>query len=648
MPRKLPEGAGGLWPQPHADTLIGKAWQQARDRVREIERLRTDAVRDVAQRRKLAGDPWKYFSVVFGAHLTKQQNDVLQVFEDKTRILVPAANNVGKTYVAAGYALYLFDAIAATPEEGNALIEQGARILLPGPNAATVFETIYSEIMELVQRAEARGYRMPGAPSQKSVNWNVRPKWNMEALTPPERVGQKVAHTASGRHHINQHAIIEEGQGVEESLWLATEGMCSTAGNKIISPFNPTEPRGAAFKRAQEGEYTVVHLDAFSHPNVFRRRIVIAAAIDFERVDAGVRVQCRDRGAHPGTPMDPAHFDFVYALKGEDDPETGPRTDGILGAAGYEPRVYRPRPAFIAQKLGRWPKELESGLFDAEAYARSVARWRASPDPRTAPDNVGIDPARGGEDEAIDCPRWGRSAPELLEAHALTQIRQGNALRGIVAREDDDEEHTTGNGNGALARARCGEFHVYPKGKGPALAMWISQRWPGSPFVMDEGAVGTSPLDHLTEVLKRDAYPVSFGSSALPKLHAEPYCTNMRTQLYVRAAMCIERDLVDVPDDPALREELFAHELKYTTLTVEVYDRKLERPVKTRVDAVALIEKEEVKARIGRSPDRADAWVLSLFQPPSKPDYSQDYNQNWPTLAIGARPKQRAAGGRFR
>lgn len=596
------KGSALRWPSAIGQTGLVRAFHRGRASALETARVSAEITRDVGERRTFVGDPWRYFHVVLGIELTTQQSDALETIEHETRVLIPSGHDLGKTLLLAGWGLYVFDAVAAIRDPESGLDEQGGRLLLPGPSEDTVRETIYSEMLSLARRAESRGFRMPGVRSDKSVTWRVREKWNMESLTPPRRVGQKVAHTASGRHHQNQHALIEEGQGVDESLWLAAEGMCSSSGNKIISAFNPTEPSGPAYKRAQEGTYKVVHLDAFDHPNVRDRRIQITAAIDFKVIDAGVRGQCRDRGPYPATPIDPEHGDFAYALPpiedGDSAPERGARDDGILGHPDGQVRVYRPNAAFIAQKRGRWPTSSESGLFDAEAWQRGVARWRREPDPRSAPDRVGVDPSREGNDECTAAPAWGESAQSLLRAFAEAQANGKAAIEELQR----------------TRRARTGEIRVLAKGKGPDVARQLHAMFPVSPFVMDLGSVGSSPYDHLVDVLHRDATGVWFSAAALPRTSdAEPFCDNLRTQLYVWGAMLLARDLVDPPDDILLREELFAHWLEPSTRTEEVFDKAKGYRVKKKVESVALVSKDRIKEQIGRSPDRADAWLLSLF-----------------------------------
>jgi hypothetical protein len=552
-------------------------------------------VRDPEQRRRYFGDPARYFRDVLGAVLTRDQADALAFIEEHDRVLLPSGNNLGKTFLLAGYGIYRLDVVAAMPDAHAGLEQQGGRVLLPGPDHGTIFATIYSAMLKLALRAEARGFVMPGERSHNSVHWRVAPEWEVEAFSPREMLSREVQHGASGRHHRNQVALIEEGQGVAESVWKAVEGMCSGAGNKIISPFNPTEPMGPAYERAKRTSYVTRHLSSLAHPNVTERREVIPAAVDVRVIEARIRDECRDMGPADTTTPNPEEHDFVYALPPKGAPERGPRADGSLGHPDAEPRVYRPSGTFAAQVLGRWPKTSTSGLFDAVAIERAQERWKAAHDPDEPPDMVGVDPAREGKDTTGHAPRWGIGAEELLRKYA--EAREFGPT--LV-----DELRAT-------RRQRIGAIRIAPKGDGVDTALHLLGRYPRSPWTIDDGGIGASVYDHAKRVLEADVDGVSFGGTAQPPTPGEPWAENIRTQLYVRAAILVNAGLVDVPDDPQLRQELLAHELEDRVRTVEERDdngvmRKVRKTSKL------LKSKDAVKKLIGRSPDRSDAFVLAV------------------------------------
>lgn len=587
--------------------MVRRAIGYAAQAIEPTRGARAVARRSPAERRRYATDPWAYFRDVLGYRLTQQQDEVLELIMRYDRVLVPSGTDLGKTFLLAGVALFFFDAVAALPNEELDLEEQGAQILLPGVNERAVYSTLYQAMLEHAERAERRGYIMPGRRSENSVLWRVRPRWFVEVLTPPQRVGQQVSHAASGRHHRNQVALIEEGQGVPEALWKAAEGACSSPGNKIISPFNPTEPMGAAYERARSGSWKVHHLSALDHPNVRTRSHVISQAVDFRTIDARVRNECIDRGPYPEVQPDPDYQDFVYALPPFDAEERGPRTDGFPGHPDAPLRVYRPSPSFVAQVLGDWPKVSESGLFRPATWDPAVERWHERPDPVDPPDRVGVDPAREGSDDTCAAPAWGETAGALLSRYL--ELQKAAASNGGAAKIEELR---------AAGRARVGAIRVLRKGDGVDVAQELVSLWGDVPYNVDDTGVGSSPLDHLRRVLELDAEGVSFAAAPPEPLPGLPWCEDMRTWLYVMAARLVDAGLVDVPDDPLLRQEVMAHQVEWKTRTVEVYDPRLKRHVKKRVPSLKLEPKDSVKGRIGRSPDRADAFVLALYGPPAK------------------------------
>lgn len=548
------------------------------------------------KRRRYASDWHAYIRDVYGYRLTQQQSDIVELCYHYIRVLIPAAQNVGKSWILGLIALCLFDPVAALPgPEG--IEQQGARILLPGPDAKTVFATVYSKITSHAIRAQQRGWRLPGAWSERSVLWRVPgyPEWTMECLTPPKRTDERQAHGAAGRHHVNQHAIVEEGIGVAEALWMSIERQCSGAGNKIISAYNPTEPIGPTISREATGTYRVIRLSALEHPNVKTRSTVVPGAISHEAIDELVRVHTVDQGSFPGTPLDPDRGDFVYAVGGKDLQEQGVRPDGIPGHPAAEPRVRRPLATAETSILGRTASAGNASLFTIEAITRSVVRWRETPAPTAKPSRVGVDPAREGGDDSCAAPAWGESGEALLRAYHDASQRGPEAVKVLQA----------------TRRIRIGQIDVLPKGDGEVVAEALVQRFPGLPYTVDVGGVSAAPIDVLRTVKHAEVAAIDFGGLPPKPVPQQMQCENMRTHMYVILAMLCARDLADLPPDAALHQELLAHQIEYRTRSVEVGDQR------RRVTSALLKPKDDVKRAIGRSPDRGDAAVLSVTEPGS-------------------------------
>ncbi len=577
---------------------------------RRIERRRPPEAR-----RRYASDPEAYFADILGVRLSPQQVEATRLAMSCDRLLIPSANNVGKTHLAGALAVFFFDAVAALPDEEQGLEEQGCVLLLPGPDHLTIKDTIWASILDHVRRAEERGHPMPGEWSDKSVLWRVAPHWYARAFSPQRRKGRRIAHTASGRHSQNQVAIIEEGAGVEEEVWTATEGMCSGAGNKIISPFNPGVASGGAWSRSSDGGYRVYRMSALDHPNVRERRPVIQSAVSHERVEERIRLQCIDRGPAETVTPESSHYDFAYALPATKGLE-GARTDGVPGHPAARPRIYRPNPmsTFATQVLGEWGSSGEGSLFDAAAWDAGVARWRAGTQSALPPARVGVDCAREGADDTAACPAWGHDAEDLLRIWREIQLKTAPPPPiDTPWWERDSEPVEKPPAEDVLERVRArhrvrvGPIEIAPKGDGLTVGRWLQAQYPGSALIIDDGGIGAAVYDVSGKVLGLTASGVSFGESARQAVPGEQLCVNMRTQLYVRAAELTRLGLVDPPDDARLREEIMAHRVEQIYRQIHDGGKSETRPV------LKLLSKDDVKAVIGRSPDRSDAYVLSLF-----------------------------------
>ena len=131
------------------------------------------------------------------------------------------------------------------------------------------------------------------------------------------------------------------------------------------------------------------------------------------------------------------------------------------------------------------------------------------------------------------------------------------------------------------------------------VASWIaSEINRGKPkrVRIDEIGIGAGVVDRLKQLGHRNVEAVSVSRSASrPELHA-----NLRAELFWHLREALERGEVSLPRDEALLAELSAIRFDYSP-----------------TGQIRLEKKEEVKKRVGRSPDLADAVTLGF--PPKKP-----------------------------
>lgn len=375
--------------------------------------------------------------------------------------------------------------------------------------------------------------------------------------------------------------------------------MCSGYNNKILTAWNPTERSGFVYELTRGPGWRMFVLSAMDHPNVRRRQAVVPAAISHVVMDDAVANECDLVGEAGVVEPSPEHLDFVYAIPPPDATTDEPRDDGIPGHRDGKPCVYRPRGMFGPRRLGQYPRDDSSGLFDPVSWDRAVDRWRETEDPETPPDRVGVDAAGEGRDEVTAAPAWGDSADGLLRE--WTEAVANGSLEHLETMR-------------AERRVRIGRIQVLSGTDGPSIASEVDELFPRSVICAEDTGYGKSVLDHAASVLRRGDLIRWNPQGPPPDGHPLPdewLCGNLRAAAYVRAAMLVRRGLVDVPDDPQLRQEIMAIELRWNkTRLVEGESREV----------VYVIPKNWLKHRLGRSPDRADALVFALAGSPAETD----------------------------
>lgn len=220
----------------------------------------------------------------------------------------------------------------------------------------------------------------------------------------------------------------------------------------------------------------------------------------------------------------------------------------------------RSRDMFRAVVMGEFPAGSSDSLITGEHIAQARERWKVEPPVRTKDDpplvvRLGVDVARFGDD---------------LTVFALLE---GNRAR-IVG--------TLSKADGVMVARKASE---------------LARQYAASSVAIDGGGLGSGAVDSLVELQRRgevpanvQIYDVEFGAGATDKTeHA-----NKRTELWHRLRDWLWTEGALDPDAET-EEELLATTYKWG-----------------RGSAAMLEPKERIKARLGRSPDRADALALAV------------------------------------
>ena len=214
----------------------------------------------------------------------------------------------------------------------------------------------------------------------------------------------------------------------------------------------------------------------------------------------------------------------------------------------------RDNPWVLVNVFGRFPPASLNSLIGPDECREATRRSYGAADIAAAPRILGVDVARFGDDKSVIFPRQGLVAFPPLRFRNI----DGTQGAGAVARKWTD---------------------------------WQADAC----FIDDTGGWGASWIDQL-RALGRDAIPVGFATAA-----SDPRYDNKRTEMYFNAVQWIKSGGQLPPADTPGVAELIAA-LSQTTYSF-------------RGDRLLLEPKEQVKQRLGSSPDEADAFALTFAQP---------------------------------
>lgn len=284
---------------------------------------------------------------------------------------------------------------------------------------------------------------------------------------------------------------------------------------------------------------------------------------------------------HPN-PAQPGELRWYAVISGKDTEVSGPEPiehDGetiIPKSRTFVPSYVQDNPFLMGtgyvSQLQSLPEPLRSKMLKGDFAAgtgddpwqviptewvrEAQSRWR--PEGKKMPmDSIGVDPARGGVDETIIAKRHGWWFAEL-EAYPGTSTPNGPAVASLVF----------------VGRRDAAPVHVDVIGIGASVYDHL-----------DENRIQVIPVNNAEGARERD----QTNQLSFVNVRARDWW-RMREALDPRNNMDIE-----LPPDTQLRADLCAPRWKLTSRGIQIES------------------KDEIKKRIGRSPDRGDAVVLANY-----------------------------------
>lgn len=485
-------------------------------------------------------------------------DDIVAVAEsvrDNPVTIARSGNGTGKTYIGAHLAIWF---LLAYPESqiytAAAPPEDNLRNLLWGQIGKIAVTR--PELFAGYSKVSVAGLRIERSPTEF-----------LTGVTIPAS-GQSDQREArfSGKHAPHMLFIVDEGDAVPDEVYKGIESCMSGGHARLLVLFNPRAKVGPVWRKERDKQARVIELTAFSHPNVVSGQNLVPGAVDRETTVR--RLNEWSRPLAPGEEIDAQCYEVPDFLVGC----VGQSQDGITTYPPLPPGWRKITEQSLNYKvLARYPAQGSNQLISEEDVARARARWDTyvakfgEKPPAATKAKLGQDVGELGEDSSVACLRYGGWVARLTSWSGLDTEVTSDKLTALYLTHDVDFVFIDGTGVGAGVAPST--IRKVRKARANAqVRKIISVKVASSPTIQTELGEFRILRDQLWWSMRE-------------WLRSDP------------GAM--------LPPDEELIEELLS-------VQYEVVGRFIE-----------VTKKPEMRKRLGRSPDRADALALT-FAPESK------------------------------
>jgi hypothetical protein len=423
------------------------------------------------------------------------------------------------------------------------------------PDARSIKDTCWKEVRVLRNRSGRDDFSGDKAPEQASA-----PNHYAKGYT----VRPGASQSFQGRHDAGVFLLYEEASGLDPVYWETGRTLHKPEpGFFWLGIFNPDDDTSAVHVeesiRDLGGQpfWKVFELSALDHPNIVRELNglppLVPNAVTLAQLEALIGSWCRDVTDEPKLPQD-----FPW------------RPPWYCAQHGTLQRWYRPGPEFEVRGMGRWPSH--GGGVWSEALWEKCVHGEPPSFPLAVLPQVGVDCALGkGDDFHAIHARWGCRSVHHETSNTMSPEEIFLALVRV-----------------ARKMAELANLHRHG-GAAPVKPEQI-------PLVIEDDMIGNV----LGDRLMNEGFNVHLLSAGGRPDQGDRYLRR-RDELWFSTARKADLGQVWLGDlDQATRERLRQQLLAVGWRGVRDMLRKVD-------------SKEEIKEKIRRSPDDADALNLAYY-----------------------------------
>lgn len=421
------------------------------------------------------------------------------------------------------------------------------------PPQGNLERILWAEISSLIDKQKL----LCGDCTTKNLQIERNPREFIAGVTIPTAGtdAQKQARF-SGKHAPSLLFLVDEGDAVPDPIYAGIETCLSGGFDRLFITFNPRERRGHVYRTIKSGQANVIKLSAFNHPSVITGKDLFPGAVNREKTLR--RIAQWTRPLAPGEAIDKGCFEVPSFLVGcVPTDQKGRALEPI--AAGWRKITEH---QFSHVVLGEYPAQADNQLISEEWIDQARSRYDlfVAKHGVIVPEHIrctaGLDIAEFGKDSSVLALRFGNFLHPLQQWSKMDVIEVGDLVKDYFQ--------------------RCGIVNIN--------AIYCDSTGAGS---------GTAP--YMTRQYALPAVRVMVANASKEKTDLGEFRT-LNDQLPWEVREWLRTDQAMLPPDPDLIEELLA-------FTYEVKNGK-----------VCVSGTDDVKALLGRSPDKARAVMLSFMK----------------------------------
>lgn len=491
---------------------------------------------------------------LFGARLDKKQEDVLYSVQYHPKTVVSSGTARGKDYVTA-VASSCFLYFTPRWNSRTGLMIENTKVALTAPTDRQVKIIMMPEISRLFNKARQQGFDLPGKLNSNGIRTPFE-EWFLIGFKADED-----NHEAwTGFHAVHTMFAVTEASGLGEGVHNAIEGNLQ-GDSRLLLVFNNNTGSGYAANAMKLKSFKAFRLDSLDAPNVTEKRLVIPGQVDWGWVNGRVEEWCQIISE---SEFREEEGDFWW----END-------SGRF--------LYRPNDLFRVKVRGMAPKVSSGKLIPPEWIERAQERYKEFKKQGfkvTAPLRLGVDVAGMGRDSSSFVPRYGSLVEKIEMVHSGGTANQTE----IAGKTISILRMNTDTFTGVIPQA-----FIDTIGEGAGVFSILTE------------AKTTKPAEHANLHFHsvKFSYAPEFMGNELKDYTGQYTFLNMRAYLFWAIRDWLnplhKKDAM-LPPDPELAQELGEIQWKFRS-----------------DGSIQIEEKEEIKKRLGRSPDKSDGLANTFY-----------------------------------